>query len=598
MSKWSEPLETVLQHQLPFNPNPEKDINILLLGETGVGKTAFINAFANYLSYDTLDAALKGQMQVLIPSCFSVADNDTHEQTTIIVGSPDNNELCEDNGKSQTQGCKSYLFSIGNRYLRLIDTPGIGDCRGVEQDNANFDHILAFVSRYEHLNAICIMLKPNENRLGIFFKYGIKELLKHLHRNAKDNVTFIFTNARTNFYMPGATSTQLRTLLNDLERTTRIHVPFLKKNTFLFDNESFRFLAIRKCGHDFFKDQKQYFIDSWNKSVAELSRMLAHIVKCDLHAVRDMESLNEAQQLIRKLSRPIGEVATLLQENIQLAEQHKSKVLTDAKDIKPNQIPQKAAEIVPLKYPRTICTSTKCSKVVKVNDEMKVDYVVQCHKHCYLKGVEQEVINNPILKHCRAMDKTTGICKQCHCKWNNHMHVTYEFRKHLTYYEIDDEQLSRSSERIFSRIDRRISELKQEQEIIRHICAKLTLFLRVNSINPTNEDIIEYINHFIREEKEKRNAGYNNEETIRGLEKMVKEYQDEINLFKSNVGTDTDRGGVPRIEDIFVFKCQLFELPITGKYIEEQIQSLNSNQMNMIEQREQYVNLPYGATCS
>ncbi|CAF4652889.1 unnamed protein product [Rotaria sp. Silwood1] len=102
------------------------------------------------------------------------------------------------------------------------------------------------------------------------------------------------------------------------------------------------------------------------------------------------------------------------------------------------------------------------------------------------------------------------------------MHVTYEFRKHLTYYEIDDEQLSRSSERIFARIDRRISELKQEQEIIRHICAKLTLFLRVNSINPTNEDIIEYINHFIREEKEKRNAGYNNEETIRGLEKMVK----------------------------------------------------------------------------
>ncbi|CAF3125543.1 unnamed protein product [Rotaria sp. Silwood2] len=214
--------------------------------------------------------------------------------------------------------------------------------------------------------------------------------------------------------------------------------------------------------------------------------MLTRIVKCDLHAVRDMQSLNETHQLIRKLTRPIGEIAALLQENIHLAEQHKNKVLTKANDITPNRIPQKVAEVVLLEYPRTICTSKKFSKVVKVNDEMKVDYIVQCHRHCYLQGVEQEVINNPILKHCRAIDKITA-------------------------------------------------QLKQEQEIIRHICAKLTLFLRANSINPTNEDIIEYINHFIREEKEKQNAGDNNEQIIIGLQNLIKEYQDEINLFKSNV---------------------------------------------------------------
>ncbi|CAF2713679.1 unnamed protein product [Rotaria sp. Silwood2] len=227
--------------KLPFNSNPEKDINILLFGETGVGKSTFINTFAHYLSYNTLDEALRGKIQILIPSSFSVSDSDTHTSTTITVGSPDDNELCEDNGKSQTQGCKSYVFFIGNRYLRLIDTLGIGDCRGVEQDNKNFDHILAFVSRYEHLNTICIMLKPNEHRLNIFIKYDIKELLKHLHINAKDNVMFIFTNARTNFYMPGGTSKQLKILLNELEATTRNHVPFIKENTFLFDNESFRF---------------------------------------------------------------------------------------------------------------------------------------------------------------------------------------------------------------------------------------------------------------------------------------------------------------------------------------------------------------------
>ena len=264
MAASDETSQTKLRHRLQ-NQDPEKDVNILLLGETGVGKTTFINAIANYLSYDTLDEALNGKMKILIPSCFSVSDSETHRLTKITVGSPDNNEACEDNGQSQTQGCKSYLFPIGERCLRLIDTPGIGDCRGVEQDNKNFENILSFVSRYEYLNGICIMLKPNEHRLNIFFKYGIKELLRHLHVNAKDNVIFVFTNARASSYMPGATTSQLRILLDDLEKINHIQIPFEKPNTFLFDNESFRFLAVHKAGHDFFKEHKGSFVDSWKK---------------------------------------------------------------------------------------------------------------------------------------------------------------------------------------------------------------------------------------------------------------------------------------------------------------------------------------------
>jgi hypothetical protein len=178
------------------------------------------------------------------------------------------------------------------------------------------------------------------------------------------------------------------------------------------------------------------------------------------------------------------------------------------------------------------------------------------------------------------------------------MHVTYEFKKRLTYFEMDEERTSRPSERKLSRIDRRICQLKEEQEIIRHICAKLTIFLRTNSINPTNDTVIEYINLFIREEKEKRNAGDDNEQMIRGLENMIKEYQDEIKLFQSHVDNKADKRDVPTIDDIFVFKCQLCELHITGKYVEQQIESLNLNQINMIEQREEYIELPSNAQFS
>ena len=69
---------------------------------------------------------------------------------------------------------------------------------------------------------------------------------------------------------------------------------------------------------------------------------------------------------------------------------------------------RKLQGIIPLDYPRTVCTSDKCIRVLMIDGEQKVDYISRCHSHCYLKGVEQEVIHNPILKHCTAMNRLTG----------------------------------------------------------------------------------------------------------------------------------------------------------------------------------------------
>jgi DNA replication protein DnaC len=65
---------------------PERDINILLLGPTGVGKSTLINAFANYLINDTLEEAIKDEMQVIIPSFFTLTTPDTFDEKTITLG--------------------------------------------------------------------------------------------------------------------------------------------------------------------------------------------------------------------------------------------------------------------------------------------------------------------------------------------------------------------------------------------------------------------------------------------------------------------------------------------------------------------------------
>jgi GTPase SAR1 family protein len=378
------------------------------MGETGVGKSTVINAFANYLVHNTLNDGIRGEMQVLIPSKFYMTDPTTSQDKTISIGNPNDDEKCQEIGQSCTQVCRSYIFPIGNRILRLIDAPGIGDVRGLAQDKENCDHILSYLSNYEYLNGICILFKPNNERLTINFRFCFKEILTHLHINAKDNLMFIFTNGRATFYRPGTTVRLIRQLIEELNQTWNVEIPFNTENSFTFDNEAFRFLAACKNGIKFPDEEVNNFNKSWTKSVEEFSRLIQRILKCDIHAVRDSLSINAAQQLIRKLTRPVGEIARLIQENIQLAEKYKQNFLKNPSLTLPKRIPQKMGRFVPFDYPRTVCTNKKCTQIIVVDDQRQVDYITHCHPHCYLRDVERECVGHPILQYCDAIDKRTS----------------------------------------------------------------------------------------------------------------------------------------------------------------------------------------------
>jgi len=383
------------------------DINILLLGQTGVGKTTFINAFANYLIHHSLDDAVKGEFQVLIPASFTYMDRETFAERQINIGTPHESEQTTVVGESCTKECRSFVFRINNKNLRLIDTPGIGDTQGVLQDEKNFANILACISQYEHLNGICILLKPNEDRLHILFRFCLKELLRHLHIQAKENIMFVFTNARGTSFQPGRAAPVLRELLNSLKKDAQTTVPFSRENTFLLDNEAFRFLAICKNRIEVRPAEKYDYSRSWSHTIQEFERLVSRIVKCEKHATRDTISLNEAQQLIRKLSRPIGEITTLIQKNIELVQIHKKNASSNNTS-KQEVLEQLDVEIIELGHPRTVCTNNKCTKVIVVNGSEQVDYATHCHPHCYLTGVEEDLIGDEKIKSCAAINKSSG----------------------------------------------------------------------------------------------------------------------------------------------------------------------------------------------
>ena len=312
--------------QPPSPPPPastEDTINILLLGESGVGKSTFVNALANYLAFDTFEDARSNSPIVLITISFLITTGDHFEEHIIKFVDFDhsNNENFDNPGQSVTQQCRSYVFTFhrsNGRKVRLIDTPGFGDTRGVAQDELNIEHVLRYIHQLTHLNAICFLLKPNSSQLNLFFRTCLIQLFTLLGPEAQQNISFCFTNARATFYTPGDTAPLLKSMLQSLPMK---NIQFKKDNAFCFDNESFRYLVALQNGITFSETDQQEYERSWTNAARESHRFLDYIsTKVPVYRMQEGGlSIKEAQFKIDLLIRPMLETIRNLLRNLILA---------------------------------------------------------------------------------------------------------------------------------------------------------------------------------------------------------------------------------------------------------------------------------------
>jgi len=264
---------------------PVKELNILVLGETGVEKSTWINGFANYTLHLTLSEAENSDDVCLIPTKFTMT-NEKFEEIEIKTGTDRNED--QQVGRSSMQTPTSYIFRRRRYHIRIIDTPCMDDTCGLDQDRINLRNIMTHLSDYDEINGICILLKPNNARLSVTFQIYIKELLTHLHRDACKNIVFCFTNARSSFYTPGDTLPALKELISS---SPDIDLRLCRETIYCIDNKSVRFLAALKQGVEFDKDARQNYSTSWETSVKETERLLNYISSLPPHRVKNTLSL-------------------------------------------------------------------------------------------------------------------------------------------------------------------------------------------------------------------------------------------------------------------------------------------------------------------
>ncbi|CAF1370566.1 unnamed protein product [Adineta steineri] len=116
-------------------------------------------------AFRSFEEAENGEPIVLIPvSCF-ITYSDEFEEKKIEFDQFDSNDNQNYSGRFVNQYFKSYMLNIGNNInLRIINTRGIGDTRGLEQDTKSIEHIFSYITNLSYLKAACFLLKPNTNR--------------------------------------------------------------------------------------------------------------------------------------------------------------------------------------------------------------------------------------------------------------------------------------------------------------------------------------------------------------------------------------------------------------------------------------------------
>ncbi|XP_034534242.1 uncharacterized protein LOC117808660 [Notolabrus celidotus] len=268
--------------------NPDKtNRTILLVGETGTGKSTLLNVLVNYaMGVKWLDNIW-----------FQIVEE---KKNTAQGGSQ-----TEGQSVSQTSDVIVYeIFGFEGKTLpyslTIIDTPGYGDTRGAEEDDKISRRLLdAFRSKdgVHEMNVICLVMKSTENRLSDRLRYIF------------DSVVSLFGNDMENNIISLITHSDMMTPTNALKAIEAANIKCAKDK----DNQSVHFMFNNHQGTERTKENKAVLKSAWDFTNRQMKEFTGFLRKRNPQSLTTtVEVLNERIRLTACLQN--------LQERVQMIE--------------------------------------------------------------------------------------------------------------------------------------------------------------------------------------------------------------------------------------------------------------------------------------
>jgi len=522
--------------------------NILVLGETGIGKSTFINALYNYLKFETFNEAKMRsakKLEYVVPCHFgfnvpSPSDPYDSVRKVVRVGHSDR-ERNSIPGNSAAQQTSVRDMPYKGITYRIFDTPGIGDTRGPEQDKENVRGIMALLRNYKELHGMLILLRSSETRLTERFEFCFQELLTYLSREAVLNIAFGFTHTMGSGYRPGDCYPILKRKLQDL----KVNFDLGSQTAYSFDADSFRYLAALYRKVEVSDDSR--YSESWDRSKMEALRFLDHISTLKPHDVAQTTSMEEARRAVEQLLVPMVQVSQEVQKNIELVadklKELKDTRLTGDELRKKLHVDKIEFSAKKLEKPRTVCKHKECCDYKTNSDgEIVVIYNSICHQDCNLADVTEDCVGDPGLLKCRAFKKSSrGHCsnKSCRHHWLEHMHYRYNLEERkarvkdteverLLKANTDDIAVRQAGIRKFQDLQQ---EYVHEQKQLQRAAVRFVIYLQRHAFMPINDATEKYYHQLIEVEESKIQFGKDKRLNVDPSIKKLKRLKRDLNAY-------------------------------------------------------------------
>ena len=460
---------------------------LMLVGPTGAGKSTLINGIANYV------VGVHWQNNFRFKVVNEVEKSQAHSQTSKVT---------------------AYTFHNSHLpyTLTVIDTPGFGDTRGLENDKIITEQIRALFSSggIDQLHGVGFVTQASSARLTPTMQYIFDSVLSIFGKDIASNIFLLLTFS----------DDQKPQVLSAIKEAA---IPY--KADFKFNNSA----LFAKYSTGTFDEM------FWRLGVENFENFFEEFQKVDPHSLHlTRENLRERQHLeavIEGLKMQIRVVLT------------KIEVLHQKQQI----LRKREVEILQNKHFEYDLTVSK-QRQIEVPKNVFVTNCCQCEFTCHYPCPISE---DKEKYQCKAMDgggQDSARCTVCpgNCPWSQHISASHRFE---TYYEVETQTLDDLKKNLFdaiegkSQIESIIVDIEKELEMLHNVIigmvseAKQSLErLQRIALKPNPLSETEYIDLLIKAENSEKSPGFT--ERIRAFE-AIKDIVENQGTVSSGKKTDS-----------------------------------------------------------
>lgn len=459
----------------------KKNKVIMMVGETGSGKTTLINTMINYI--------------------FGVEWKDDHRVQLIDESSE------RSQAHSQTSTVTIYQINHEDDFripysITIIDTPGLGDTRGINYDEKIMKKIRNFFHRckFTEIDAICFVVQSTLCRLTPTQVYIYEQILSIFGKDIKENIVFFATFA--DIQEPNVLSAIVEADVPCAQSEDGRPVFFKVNNSMVYANN-----RPEEVGKRVYKVYELQWEMGMESIETFFLRFLPAVVSKDLHLTKDVLAKRNALEVT--LDGLVQKIQELMCKQHELEQTEKALNEHTAEIEKNEHFEFEVTESVKRKLK---------SSVFSINCH-------ECHSTCHQ---DCNVCFDLLVYFCEVFywNATCSVCghsKKKHFSETSYWQTLVRPKKKSFYdvkekYKKEDHK-EMSPANVLEKLKDKIKEA--EKEGLKHIqdVSKILNRLQEIALKPNPMSAVDYIRLLIEKEKQEGKSGFM--ERIKMMEKMI-----------------------------------------------------------------------------